>query len=761
MKKILPVILIVVGFFLILILGAYIAVRAYLTPANMRNLAQKLASETIKHPVQIGRVSLSFGWKIGVTIDDVQMPNPPGFPAEPMVKIDQTRLNLKLLPLLRRQIVIGGIDLVGLEANLTKNRLNQVNAVLILPKETAGKDNTWKLSLSEIKLSKSSVKYVDETRKLAILVSDLNQTIELKGSKITAVGEQAVFIPKNKDLPEMKLLIKNRVEYDTLKKNIDLRKLSVIYEPLTLNASGTIANLDQLDLNADLNIDDLSRVSVLIPEKSRPRKISGSLKTTIAVGGTLKAPRPRGRAELKNVSVTLAGATKPVENIQGAFDFDLNSIAGMRLQGQMAGTKFNLSGGVANLKSPILDLTVLIAGNLKDLEGVSAAAQGMTMSGPLSVSAAVKGPAANPSYSGDISITGGQLDGIGFAKPLTNFRIKAGLQNNAIRIWECAGQIGKSDFNITGNVANFKKPVVQMTNTSNTIDLDEMLPKPDPGKKAAAGKPLPVTLQGTFKVARLNGMDMEFRNVSTSLNYENGIVDLKNCSADAFDGKVVFDFYYNANKPEPYRLISRMENLSTQKVFKRFLKFEAIEGRLNGVSNFQGNGFSQANVISNLSASGSMKLTNGAFNNFKFITQLLSWMGFANQNQLPIKDLVCNFKITNGRTEVNDWALASAFGNFLFNGTIGLTGGLNLNLTTTLAKEQSDKLKKYHADWLLYYDSNGRAIVDAVITGKITDPKFSLDKKKIEERLKGRLKDEFDKKKQEIENKLKDLFKKK
>jgi len=761
MKKILPVILIVIGFFLIVILGAYIAIRAYLTPANMRNLAQKIATETIKHPVTIGRVSLSFGWKIGVAIDDVSLPNPPGFPAEPMVKIEKVRLNLKLLPLLRRQIVIGSIDLSGLEANITRNRSKQINTILLIPKEAAGKNNAWAFSLSSIKFLRSSVKYVDEPQKLAILVSNLNQVMDFKGTKIAAAGELSIFVPKNKNLPEMKIRVKNSVEYDTLKKNIELRKLAVIYEPLTLNASGSIQGMDQIDISADLNVDDLARIAVLIPEKSRPQKMGGSLKTTIAVGGTVKNPRLRGKAELKNVSVTLVGAAKPIENIQGVVDFDLNSIPGIKLQGQVAGTKFTLTGAVANLKSPILDLTVQIAGNLKDLEGISAATKGITMSGPLSISAALKGPASNPSYSGDVSITAGQIDGIGFAQPLTNFRIKAGLQNNAIRIWECSGNIGKSDFNLSGNVANFKKPVVQMANTSKTIDLDEMLPKPEPGKKAVAGNPLPVTLQGTVKVAKLNGMDMEFQNVNTNINYENGIVDLKNCSADAFDGRVVFDFYYNANKPEPYRLISRMENLSAQKVFKRFLKFEAIEGRLNGVSNFQGNGFSQANVIANLSASGSLKLINGAFNNFKFITLLLSWMGFQNQNQLPIKDLVCNFKIVNGKTEVNDWALASSFGNFLFNGSIGLTGAVNMNVTTTLTKEQSDKLKKYHADWLLYYDANGRAIVDAVITGKLTDPKFGLDKKKIEERLKGRIKDEFDKKKKELEDKLKDLFKKK
>jgi len=162
MKKLLPVVLIVIGIIMVLVLGAYIAIRAYLTPARMHNLAQKIASESIKYPVQIGRVSLSVGWKIGVAIDDVTLSNPPGFPAEPMVKIEKVRLNLELLPLLRHQIVISSIDLNRLEANITRNRAHQFNTFLLLPKEAAGKNGDWALSLAAIKFNKCRIKYVDE-----------------------------------------------------------------------------------------------------------------------------------------------------------------------------------------------------------------------------------------------------------------------------------------------------------------------------------------------------------------------------------------------------------------------------------------------------------------------------------------------------------------------------------------------------------------------------------------------------------------------
>ena len=235
---------------------------------------------------------------------------------------------------------------------------------------------------------------------------------------------------------------------------------------------------------------------------------------------------------------------------------------------------------------------------------------------------------------------------------------------------------------------------------------------------------------------------------------------MKNCNADAFDGRVLFDLYYNVNSPEPYRINSRMTNLSAQRLLKRLLKFDKIEGKLNGVGNFQGKGFGQKAVISNLSASGNFKLNRGMFNNFPMITALLAWLGFKDQKQLRFNDFICYFKIDNGRTKVEDWALATTMGNILTNCNLGLDGKVNLDLTFTLNKKESDALKKYHADWVLFYDKAGKAVIDLNVTGKILEPKFSLDTKKIQQRLKGKIGDEWDKKKKELEQKLKDMFKK-
>lgn len=757
LKKLLKILLVVVTGILVLVVIGYFAIKSFLTPAYLRSMASKIASESLKRPVEIGHVSLRIGFKVGVTIGDISLPNLTGFSPEPMVQIDKTSLNFKLLPLLKREVVIGSIDLQGMNVKVERNKENKLNiAMVIMPKETRG--TRWSFSLDAINIAQGSIKYTDAVSEMEIHAKDINQNIEFKGHKITISGEQSFYVLKSKIIPEMVVKIKNNIEYDTLRKDTNIKNLSAIYEPINLNATGTIEKMERLNITADLKIDDLSKSLSLIPNNMRPRRLAGSMKTAVTILGTTKEPKIDGRCELKNVLIGLKDINRELEKINGSLSFDQNSIRNILIQGQIAETKFDLSGSVANLKEPVLNLGLKIVGNLKDLESLTNQTKGVKMSGPLNLNVTIKGTSSKPSYFGDFSISDANIDGVGFAKPLSSLRLKGTIQNDAAKITECSGHIGRSDFSLNGYVSNFKKPVAQINSSSNIIDLDEMLPQTQKGKKQES-KPVPVTLQGTVRINKLTGMDMEFKNINTNFIYENGVIDLKNCNADAFDGKVQFDFYYNVNSPEPYRITTRMNNLSAQKVLKRFLKFENLEAKLNGMSNFQGRGLSQKEVIANLSASGNLKFNNGVFKDFGFLTQLLSWVGLKDYKDLKFSEFICYFKIENGKSKVEDWAISSTIGNFLTNGTIGLDGKLNLLITLTLNKKESDLIKKYHVDWLLYFDKNGRAVIDMIASGKLTSPQFKLDTNKIKERLKGKIKDEWDKKKKELEKKLKDLLK--
>ncbi len=756
MRNWIKIVLIAVGIVVVLLVIGSFAIRAYLTPERISRIASRVTSEAIQHPVNFGRVGLRIGFSIGITIDDISMPNARGFSPGDMVRVDRTALHLKLLPLLRQQIVINGIELSGLKLKLERNHEGELNIAAVIPKETKG--TGWSLSLASIDISKGEVHYIDQKDKTELKMKGIRQSITFQDNNTIVSGKQEIFVAKTKTLPEMVLKIDNTIAYDSLQKNVDIRKLHVVYDPMYVDIVGTIEKMKTLRIDADVRVDHMSKLLKFIPQASRPGELKGALKADLSILGTLAEPKVDGRCELRDVAVTPQGMRRAVEKINGSLSFDQNSIKNILLQGQIGNTKFDVHGSVADLKNPFLNIVAKIDGNLHDFESLTDEMKDVKLSGPLRMNITVKGRPDNPSYVGDYSIQDGTIDGIGLGKPISNFNIRGVIQRDVARIDKCSGHIGRSDFSFNGHIANFKKPLVQISNKSNIIDLDELFPTPQKGKTEEA-KPLPVTLRGDVRINTLTGMDMEFKNISTNFSYENGIIDVKNCKAETFDGEVLLDFYYNSNKPEPYRITTRMTSISAQKILKRFLNFDNLEGRLTGMSNFQGRGLDQKEVISNLSASGNIRVTNGIFKNFELVTGLLSWLGIKNYRELRFNDLVTNFRITNGKAQIDDWTLSSSIGNFLTDGTIGLNGSLNLDIASTLSKHYSDIVKQYHGDWIFFFNNRGEATIDIIVSGTVTRPKFSLNKSKIQQRLKGKLKDEFDKKKKEWENKLKDLFK--
>jgi uncharacterized protein involved in outer membrane biogenesis len=758
MPKFLKVVVFIVCIVCCLIAVSYFIIKAFLTTERIRTIASTFTSEALQQPVEIGSVGLRFGFKIGITLNDVSVTNIEGFSQEHLLQAEKVALNLKLFPLLRRQIVISSIDLSDVDVTIERNKQGELNLPPVISQKSTG--TGWSLVLSSIGISRGVVTYVDALLDKKIEVQELDQHIQYRGGKVSISGSENVSLEKTKTMPELTIRITNNLEYDTLSKSLTINKSTATYGPIQLNLDGSIEKMETLHVNADLNIHDMAQLLPFIPEKFRPERLSGSLETKFSLQGTIKEPQFNGDAEFKNCAVALKGMTQSIDKINGNVSFNQNAIHTIVLDGVLGHSKFSVHGSITNLKKPVLDITTKIDGDLNDLESLTKETQGTKMAGPFSVNLTVKGTTDNLIYSGTFAMSNAQIDGIGLANSMENVQMRGTFQKNGAKIDECSGNIGRSDFSLTGHVSDFKKPTIQISNKSQRIDLDELLPKPQQGEKKDTGKAVPITLLGTVQIKKLTGIDMEFQNIYTNFKYENGIIDLKNCAAETFDGKVNFDFYYNSKKPEPYRIHTRMTSISAKAILKRFLKFEHIEGRLNGMSNYQGNGFTRKEVTSNLSASGNLEINNGIFRNFQFLTKLLSWLGLKDYKEVKFDNMICNFKIDNGKGQIKDWTLSSSTGDFLTNGTIGLDGKLNLTVTTTLRKNESNIVKKYHGDWLLSFDKNGRAIIDIIVSGTLSTPQFSLDKDKIKKRLEGKIKDEFENKKKEWGDKLKDLFKK-
>jgi hypothetical protein len=596
-------------------------------------------------------------------------------------------------------------------------------------------------------------------------LDNIDQEISFRKSRISVVGKQRAYLPKNEILPDKHILIENAVQYDTSSKDMNVKSIKIRLDPAFLTITGEIEKGKSLDLQGKIAVDKMSRLSELLPEKYRFEKLDGALKSEFSVSGTTDRPTFAGSCQFEKVIIMPKGMSRAVEQINGTFAFNRSSIHDIEMQGNLGKTRFTIEGDISHLDKPepILNVSTEIDGNLDDFQSLTPEMKDIKLSGMINGRVSLKGTMKNPSYFGDVSIRDGLIDGIGLGKPISDFTVKGTMQNNGARIGECRGRIGRSDFSLTGFLSNFKKPVVQINNRSNIIDLDELLPAKGSGAsgsgKAKSGKPFPLTLQGTVVIKKLTGLDMEFTDVNADFSYVDGVIDLKNCRAKAYDGQVNFDFYYNAYSPEPYRINSRMTSVQAQQITKRFLGFDRIKGDLSGAANFNGRGLNKQSVQSNINGTGNLKIVNGEFNNFDFMVKLLDWMGLKDQKVVKFNTLNTGFTVANGRASADDWTLSARVGDFLAKGTIGLNGSVDMKIAVTLSKHYSDIVKRYHGDWIFFNDKDGRTVVDVVARGKMRSPQFMLDRSRIQERIKGNIKNEFDKKIKDFESDLKNILK--
>ena len=95
MSKLLRILLIVIGLIVVVIVAGYFTIKAFLTPDTIQNIAEKAISESIHRPVEIGKVGLRIGLKVGITIDDIVLSNLQGFSPKPAGRYHRIRRRIR------------------------------------------------------------------------------------------------------------------------------------------------------------------------------------------------------------------------------------------------------------------------------------------------------------------------------------------------------------------------------------------------------------------------------------------------------------------------------------------------------------------------------------------------------------------------------------------------------------------------------------------------------------------------------------------
>jgi AsmA protein len=123
MRKTLKIILYVISVFLVIILVTVLSLPFIVNPNDFKPQIERLVKEKIGRTLTIeGDLKLSiFPW-LGISTGKISLSNAPGFDNPYFAQIQQSEINVKLLPLFTKQLDVSEIVFKGLSLHLSKNK---------------------------------------------------------------------------------------------------------------------------------------------------------------------------------------------------------------------------------------------------------------------------------------------------------------------------------------------------------------------------------------------------------------------------------------------------------------------------------------------------------------------------------------------------------------------------------------------------------------------------------------------------------------
>lgn len=194
----------VLGGLVVLIAILLLAVKLFVNPNDYKDrIAQAVRSSTGRELVLSGPIKLSvFPW-IALEVGPASLGNPPGFGAEPFAAVQHVAFRVKVLPLLRKELQVGRIEIDGLDLRLRKNAAGKGNwedfggNKPAAPQSPASSGSASLPDLAGLEIKDSSLSYQDMSAthvnlELGHVTTDTPIPLKLRLDLTTAPGAKPI-----------------------------------------------------------------------------------------------------------------------------------------------------------------------------------------------------------------------------------------------------------------------------------------------------------------------------------------------------------------------------------------------------------------------------------------------------------------------------------------------------------------------------------------------------------------------------------------
>jgi uncharacterized protein involved in outer membrane biogenesis len=310
-----------------------------------------------------------------------------------------------------------------------------------------------------------------------------------------------------------------------------------------------------------------------------------------------------------------------------------------------------------------------------------------------------------------------------------------------------------------------QSPNATLNISSKSLNIDKLLAMAAGMPKAATGgtaraKPvkdktdtiiadsLPPGLvaNGTVKVDKALYKNLSTNNFSLLFNLENGILTVKELSAQAYKGKLDSNAIVDLNKPGmAYNGSLALNSVQAGDLSSAIMQKAAgmLSGSLQTSMTFSGAGTTWDDLKKVLTADGSFTLRDGGIKGTPVSNTIASLLGLQELNNINYKDISGTFKIIEGGKAKINTSLEGMDLKAEADGIIGLDGSLALPLTLHLSPPLTEKLQSMGSFTKYLSDEEGGSTLHLKLAGTLASPKPTLDSKGVQEQLQKSLQKEL------------------
>ncbi len=462
---------------------------------------------------------------------------------------------------------------------------------------------------------------------------------------------------------------------------------------------------------------DAADVTRLLPKDALAGgSLQGTVAATLALSGSVEAPRLKGVVDLRPAGLTFPGILDKPIGARASVEFD-GALPG---KGAVTLTRVDLvmppfrligKGLLRWGKVPEIAATV-VSGPI----AINGLPQGLTLGnlrdGILELSLDIKGKGHNWKawqWNGWVAITDGLLLAKGIGNPIANLYLRMRLIKDGAELRRLAFRIRDSDIRVSGLIRNLNRlPTINLKVESSRLDLKLLIPEGErsPIRDVVESLAASSRLVGTVDIERGSYEGVEFTDLSSRVNIGKGVVDVDRIAARTGEGKVAGRLVARLpeRKPADVEVTFRVTDFPfDQALDLAGDESRLIMGKLSVNGTIRGNGKNPRGVLHTISGQMGFAVKNGRIQKGSIVPKIINLLNLPNllqgkvdlnQEGFPFDKITGDISIRNGLVTENNLVVDSPVMKMSAAGTYDMTTNqLDVIMVTSPLGSYSQLLK--------------------------------------------------------------------